>query len=447
MLVRQLFCGLLLFAVASPATAQLDGFREPIPTHQRGALPDATTGAVTGLNSFGYDLFSQLKASDNALISPLSITTAFGMAYAGAAGGTAHEMERVFGFSSDTHVGLGSLIADLNTERDGREMRIANRVFAQEGLHLKPGFEAINRDSYESPIERLNFYVDTEASREHINDWVEEQTNDRIKDLLPGGSVTQDTRVVLTNAVYLNSLWKHEFLEQSTRDRDFTLGDGSVATASMMHQTDTFRYGEFDGYQMLEMPYAGDDLSMVVILPDEADGLKELVDAYDEERLESDFDSLSHEQVRVAFPKFEYEATMSLKNPLVEMGLTESFSNGADFSNLADGSFAISDVLHKTFIDVSESGTEAAAATAIAIGLTSVLPDPPEPKEFTADQSFLFAIRDNHSDALMFLGQLTDPSSDKVVMSYETTSTVPEPSAWLMAMAALACCTGSRRSS
>ena len=423
---------------------------KPIPPHERVALSSATADAARGLNRFGFDLFGQLRTTSNDandLVSPLSIATAFGMTYAGARGETARQMEQVFGFDASVHEGFGGLIEDLNTPREGRDLSVANRLFAAEGLRMKEEFLATNRDAYGAPVERLDFYNTPEPSRQRINDWVEEQTNDRIQDLLPVGSIDRGTALVLTNALYFNGTWKHSFNESATQDKPFHLSDGGVQSVPTMRQRERYRYGEFDGYQMLEMPYAGDDLSMVIALPESADGLAEFEASYTAQRFDEDFDALAYHEVIVSLPKFTYETSFKLKDELKALGLVDAFDD-ADFSGIADEDLFIDDVYHKTFIDVSEQGTEAAAATAVAIAIDLAAYQPPvDPKQFTADRGFLYAIRDNHSGALMFLGRMGDPGGDAAAAGLLGLTNVPEPTgAWLFFLGCLQASQARRRS-
>jgi serpin B len=419
-----------------PPVVTWPGYSEPftptkplLPAHVRPAISKATASAVGGVNDFGFDLFRNLRATKsdaNTLVSPLSIQSAFGMTYAGAAGRTAAEMEAVFGFNANTHAGLGALIQDLNVKRDGREMRVVNRLFASEQLQLNDDYQAITRDQYGAAVERLDFLNQAEPSRQHINGWVEDQTNDRIKNLLPGGSISRDTSLVLVNALYLNSDWKYAFKESATRDEAFYRADGTVSLVPTMHQQSKLRYGDFDGYRMLEMPYAGDDLSMVIALPDEIDGLTALESNYTADQFASDIAALRTKDVELALPKFTFESTERLDDPLKQLGVEAAFGE-ADFSGISPGDFAISGVYHKTFIDVNESGTEAAAATAIVIAsLSAYVPYEP-PTVFTVDRSFLFAIRDTHTGAVLFLGRMGDPSGGSGGSLQVADLTVPEP--------------------
>ncbi len=415
-----------------------------LPAHVRPAVSTATASAVRGVNDFGFDLFRNLrttKSDDNSLVSPMSIQSAFGMTYSGASGRTAAEMEAVFGFDADTHAGLGALIQDLNFQRDGRELRVVNRLFASEQLQMKDDFLAVTRDQYGAAVERLDFFNNPDPARQHINGWVEDQTNQRIKDLLPSGSITRDTSLVLVNALYLNSDWKHGFHESATRDEAFYRSDGTVSLVPTMHQQSKFRYGDFDGYRMLELPYAGDDLSMVIALPDEIDGLTSLESSYTSEQFAADITALRTKEVVLSLPKFTFESTERLDEPLKQLGVEAAFGN-ADFSLMADGGSAIDGVYHKTFIDVNESGTEAAAATAVAIVKTTAYTPYVPPTVFTVDRSFLFAIRDTHTGAVLFLGRMGDPTGGSGGSVQVADLNVPEPTSVVMAGFALAALAG-----
>jgi len=239
----------------------------------------------------------------------------------------------------------------------------------------------------------------------------------RIKDLLPQGSVRPSTALVLTNAVYFDGDWKYQFNKEATRDALFTAVDGSQTEVSIMFQEQQFRYAQLGNFKMLEMPYAGDDLSMVVMLPNEL--------------LDASLDAMQNQKVQVYLPKFTFDDSFRLAGVLSDMGMPDAFTGDADFSGMADGgNLSISDVLHKTFINVSEEGTEAAAATAVVIVTTSLAPYTP-PSVFRADQPFLFALRDTYSGSLLFMGRVTQPG--KLVAR---SATVPEPSTLVLLLAA-----------
>lgn len=413
---------------------QIEG--NTIPPHERAVLSADVDELVAGNNQFALDLYRRLadqqNTSENLLASPLSISTALGMTYAGARGRTAQQMSDVLRFrlpDEKLHNAFGELLHDLDASREGYQLSIANRLFFQEGFPLRRSFLDVTSQQYGAPVEQLNFVGDPDGSRERINTWVEEKTNDKIQDLLPPGSVTTDTRLVLTNAIYFNGQWKYKFDEDATHDAPFYAANGEVSQAATMFQQQKFRYGEFDGFQMLEMPYAGDDLSMVVMLPNTGENLASFEASLTGELLDSSLAALSEREVQVYLPKFKFEASFGLAGTLQDMGMTDAFG-AADFSGIGDGNLAISDVLHKAFIDVNEAGTEAAAATAVTVVLTSLVLNPPPPPVFRADHPFLFALRDTHSESLMFLGRMAQPGES--VISELAAANVPEPSALLL---------------
>jgi serpin B len=389
---------------------------QPHEPHQRAALTADQQVAVAGQNAFAIDLFHQLRtidASKNLLVSPFSISTALSMTYAGARSNTAAQMADVLHFDLPEdrhHAAVGSLIADLNVPRTGYEMAIANRLFGQHDMPFEQPFLDINSQAYGAPLEPMDFAADPNSARLHVNDWVADQTRDRIQDLLPPGSVNPLTRLVLTNAVYFNGKWKYQFDPDDTQEAAFRVGPTTQIQTPMMFQRAEFRYGSFDNFQMLEMPYSGDDLSMVIMLPKQADGLDSLESQLSIDAFQESVDSLQEEEVDVHLPKFSFSDDFDLGSKLQDMGMTDAFNPSlADFDGIADRQvydLHISGVFHKTFIDVNEVGTEAAAATGVVIGPTSV---PPPPPEFRADHPFLFALRDVHSGSLLFFGRLNEP--------------------------------------
>jgi serpin B len=415
-------------AVVGLLLARTTGFCQPQPPHERAPLTADQVTAVAGNNAFAIDLFHQLRTGDatnNLLVSPFSISTALAMTYAGARNRTAQQMADVLHFDGlpedRFHAALGGLIMDLNVPRPGYEMAVVNRLWGQLGFPIKQPFLDTSSTSYGAPLETMDFVADPNVPRQQINDWVAEQTHDRIKDLLPPGSVTALTRLVLTNAVYFNGQWKYQFDPEETHDATFRISPVEQVQAPTMYQRAEFRYGSFEGFQMLEMPYAGDDMSMVVMLPTQVDGVADLESRLTIDLFQESVESLQEQEVDVYLPKFTYTNDVNLRGVLENMGMTDAFNASlADFDGIADRSLYdlyISGAFHKTFIDVNEEGTEAAAATGIIWGITSV---PPPPPVFRADHPFLFALRDAHSGSLLFLGRLNEPE-------IATTSAVPPP--------------------
>jgi len=253
----------------------------------------------------------------------------------------------------------------------------------------------------------VDFIGETEKSRVTINDWVSEQTEDRIKDLIPPGVINFLTRLVLTNAIYFNAAWLYPFDEDITSDGLFHLLDGSDVTVPMMKQTESFRYMEGENYQAVEMSYDGQELSMLVMLPGagQFDAFEKELDA---ELFNEITDKLGTNEVALTMPKFEYESSFGLKEALSMLGMEIAFSEQADLSGM-DGSRSlfIQDVVHKAFVSVDEAGTEAAAATAVIVGLTAA---PAEPVEVRIDRPFIFLIRDIQTGSIIFVGRVLNPA-------------------------------------
>lgn len=414
--------------------------------HVRTPLSDAVRDVAAANNSFGFDLFAQLRSGrdgdENLLVSPLSVSTALAMTSAGARGRNAQQMAATLHLDQagdGAYAGYGSLQADFNVPREGYQLSIANKLFGQEGAEFRDSF--INRlaNDFQAPLERLDFYNSPEPSRVHINEWVSDQTNQRIKDLLPEGSVTCDTSLVLTNAVYFDGQWKHQFNKEATRDAPFYAAASSTQSTPTMYQRNVLKYGQFADFQMLEMPYAGDDLSMVVLLPNERDGLAALEQSLSRNMFDESIEALKNREVDVYLPKFTFEDKAKLKAPLQSLGMIDAF-DGGDFSGISEASSQIDEVYHQTFIDVNESGTEAAAATAVVmIWVTAASWTPPPPPVFRADHPFLFALRDTHSGSLLFLGRMADPNGATAAAS------VPEPGTGCMALAAMIALAASTR--
>ena len=256
---------------------------------------------------------------------------------------------------------------------------------------------------------RLVDYINhAEDSRIAINDWVEEQTEGKIEDLLQEGTIDSLTRLVLTNAIYFNAAWEFPFDEQNTGDGTFYTLDGTEITVPMMNQTESFGYAAGDGYVAVELPYDGNELSMVILLPD-MDDFTAFEDSLDADQLNSILDDVSYyADVNLTMPKFEFESDFDLVEPLMEMGMPVAFTGSADFSGMTgNNELSIGDVVHKAFVSVDEAGTEAAAATAAEMALTAM----PEIEEVTVDHPFIFLIRDIETETILFTGRVVNPSA------------------------------------
>jgi serpin B len=375
---------------------------------------------VEGNTAFAFDLYQALKAKDGDLFySPHSISVALAMTYAGARGETAEEMATTLRFllEQDTlHPAFNWLDAELASRGEGAQgkdgegfrLNIVNAIWGQEDYEFLSEFLDVLAENYGAGLRILDFINETEESRLAINDWVSDQTEERIKDLIPEGVITSLTRLVLTNAIYFNAAWAYPFDDKVTANGPFYLLDGGQVTVSMMKQTETFGYTDGDGYQAVELLYDGDELSMVIMLPDDGQ-FKAFEEGLQADRVSDIIDSLQLAEVALTMPQFEFDSEFSLKDTLADMGMPVAFSDAADFSGMTGKrDLYIAEVVHKAFVAVDEAGTEAAAATAVPMELTA-MPDPPV--EVTLDHPFIFLIRDIETGAILFVGRVVNPGA------------------------------------
>ena len=386
---------------------------------------------VRGNNTFALELYAKLKETNgNVFFSPYSISTALAMTYAGARGQTATQMADILRFPVGTKRAakttttstldqqefasvFGKLVTDLNTrgESGAYELSVANALWGQKGYGFLPAFLELVATHYGGRLNEVDFVGATETARQTINIWVEKQTNDKIKNLIPKGLLDSMTRLVLTNAIYFKGNWARQFKEDRTKEAPFTLADGKKVDVAMMNQTAKFGYMETDTLQGLELPYVDNELSMIVLLPKKHDGLGKLEQSLTPERLSQWQNKLFKREVVVSIPKFKLTSQFSLAAVLKAMGMTDAFSSSANFSGMnGKRNLAISAVIHKAYVDVNEEGTEAAAATAVTMKLTSMGPGS-RPPVFRADHPFLFLIRDNQSGGILFLGRVMNPKT------------------------------------
>lgn len=374
----------------------------------------AVASVVDGNTAFALDLFHRLREQEdgNLFCSPYSISTALAMTWAGARTETEQQMARTLHFDLDQDAlhaafrGLSTELAHRNV-KEAVDLAIANRLWGQAGESFLPEFIDLVQREYAGGFATLDFVTDAEHARRTINDWVEQQTRQRIRELLQQGDVDAATTLVLTNAVYFKGDWATQFDPDRTRDGKFFVGPEETVTAPLMQQSDTFDYFENEQLQLLELPYEGDELSMVVLLPRHRDGLPAIEQALAAEQLATWLDESTRRTVRVTLPRFEMTSRFSLADVLAEMGMPIAFSDEADFTGLSSaGSIFIDAVIHKAWVKVNEEGTEAAAATGVVAKRTSIEDHP----VFRADHPFVFMIRDRATGSLLFLGRLADPT-------------------------------------
>ncbi len=422
--------GLVVLPVAMALALAGCGQRAPVePTDtsewweippERGIPADiwpAVQEVVEAGNRFALDLYANVRDNDgNLFLSPFSISTALSMTYAGAETQTESEMAdilHVSGDESEWHAAYGAYLASLNRGAGlgGYEFSTANRLWGQEDYSFLDSFLGVTRDHYEAEMGRLDFARDPEGSRLTINEWVSEQTREKIDELLQQGSVTDLTRLVLTNAIYFKSTWFWQFDPDVTEDYEFWLGPSQAVTVPLMQGEAEFGYAAFDNLQVLAMPYASQDVSMVVLLPRSRDGLPQLEAELTYESLESWIASLEKTDVIVGFPRFSVRWRKGLNETLADMGMPSAFSLlQADFSGMTGlRDLYIGLVIHEAYADVNEEGTEAAAATAVVMWEIVSDPEDPAPPLFVADHPFLFLIYDHVTGGILFMGRVVNP--------------------------------------
>jgi len=385
-----------------------------VPILLTAALPAADSRIAAGMNAFTTASYKQLTGGDgNLILSPFNIATALSMALAGARGQTADEIQSVLHVHYDAtyDAALGGVLADLAKAGNtgGNELHTANGLWVQKGFAIQPAFENTLTNNYHAPLTPLDFIANPEAARSQINRWTEEHTKEKIKNLFPAGSLDAQTRLVLTSAIYFYGKWQDPFVASRTEAAPFTLPAGATTQANFMNQTSHFGYTETPAAQILEMRYAGTGIAFDVLLPKIPTGLPDLEKSLTPENLIGWLGNLATRDVQVSLPKFRAESAFSLGKGLSTMGMPTAFTDQANFSGIdPKHGLKISEVVHKAFVDVSEQGTEAAAATGIAIRYAAArMPEPAV--VFRADHPFLFLIRDTRTGVVLFIGRLMNP--------------------------------------
>ena len=369
-----------------------------------------------GNNRFALELYSKLRESEkgNLFFSPYSIHTALGMTATGAKGTTRDQMVQVLHLPADEQKALacGDLGRFYSHAGKAYELNVANALWAQKGFPWKPEFLAVQKERFGAGFQEADFRTNAEGERVRINQWVEEKTRDKIKDLLLTGDVRDNTRMVLTNAIYFKGKWTEKFEKNHTKDAPFHRADKSTIPVPLMSNLSQqeFNYAEGNGFQLLEMLYEGNELSMVIVLPRTADGLPAIEKELTAEKLAGWMKQARSEHVNVSLPRFRLEQRFAPKVELKAMGMTDAFDEEkANFNGMASERLFIGAVIHKAFVDVNEEGTEAAAATAIVMAAPASVQIPVPPKVFRADHPFLFLIRDVKHGTILFLGRVMNP--------------------------------------
>jgi len=387
------------------------------PTNDNPISTEGLSNVVDANNKFAIDLYSKYKTNEgNVFFSPYSISTALAMTYEGARGQTAEEMQKVFYFPEDSNTmrnGYANLYAEINKPDKKYKLSVANALWAENDFQFLDEYFNVVDQYYNGKVTNLDFKRDPEGSRVTINNWVEDKTNDKIKDLIPSGVINSMTRLVLTNAVYFKGEWVKQFNKDDTIERDFTTDSNNIVKAFMMQRTDDesiYNYGENNILQILEMPYSGDDLSMLIILPKD-NNLEDVEKSFTTDELSDWKDELKEQRVNVFLPRFKFETKYFMAEDLAEMGMPTAFGN-ADFSGMTGKmDLVISQVIHQAFVEVNEEGTEAAAATAVIMKETSAGPGGPTIPVFNANHPFIFIIQQKDTGNILFMGRVSNPTT------------------------------------
>jgi serpin B len=402
------------------------------------AQTSQTNSLVEGNTAFALDLYAHLNDTPgNLFISPYSISSCLAMTYAGARGDTKAQMGRVLHFNQGDvrlHSSFGELQKQLTDAEkpNGIQLAIANALWTQKGEPFLPAFLQTAADDYQADIKQADFTTDADAVRQEINGWVAQKTMDKIQDILPPHSVDDRTRLVLANAIYFKGAWENPFATSHTSTQPFHLSKESQVDVRLMDQVEIFKYTENQDFQALELRYRGPDellpngrylslpnrghVSMLILLPRQIEGIGQLEKQLSPGFLDRLLAQMTEQRVRIELPRFKSQSHFKLNDMLVKMGMTDAFiGRKADFSGINgikrgnDESLYISDVLHQAWVEVTEEGTEAAAATVVHIKAGAAPAPAPSPPVFRADHPFIFLIRDVRSGSLLFIGRMADP--------------------------------------
>ncbi|MDR1979028.1 MAG: serpin family protein [Synergistaceae bacterium] len=404
-----LACLIVTFFLRGPASAS--------PT------PDGSEAAVV-VNAFAIDIYRQLsEEKGNVFFSPYSIVSALAMTWAGARGDTAREMAEALHFTGVEpvlHASMKALQDRFNSiPEESGVLEVANRLWLDKKQKLLPDYTALLGENYGGGVESVDFQKDRERARATINEWVERKTRDKIKDLLHEGDVTSSIRLILTNAIYFNSAWMEPFNAKLTKEEPFHIGQDRQKNVPMMRRTDFFLYGERPDLQWIKIPYSMPGFSLLVLLPRANESftqLEELEKKLTSQELALWVGGVQRSKVSLWLPKFKNNARYVLSGVLQKLGMNLAFTSRADFSGMVEdphndeGDFHINFVIHQSFVDLDERGTEAAAATAVGmVRTTSFSPDREEPIEFRADRPFIYCLMDDSTGAILFMGRVVEP--------------------------------------
>jgi serpin B len=366
-------------------------------------------------NTFAFDLYARLTeqppSSGNIFFSPYSIANCLGLAYVGARGETADQMARTLQLSlAPQHLpaaaaALRSTIDRQALNKTGYRLTTANALWGQKGLGFRPDYAQTVANGFGALVQEADFKTNPEPARLSINSWIKQQTQGKFPELFPPGSISSGTEVVLANAVYFKAAWARPFDKKNTDDAPFYVSDVRTVRVPMMKQTGSYRYLRARDFRAIELPYAGGELSMIVMVPEAKLGLAEFEKALNLANVTDWLGKMKKYDVEVYLPRFQMTYDCELRERLSRMGMVRAFSLDADFSGMTGmRNFHLSAIMHKAFVNVNEEGTEAAAVTAAFIDRS--LPDLPI---FRADRPFAFMVRDTRTGCILFMGRLVNP--------------------------------------
>ncbi len=428
--ILTVLAALLMVSTATAATVLFLFPYEPLSppkADESGSTQQGISDVVAANNRFAFDLYSQLNKEEdgNIFYSPYSISSALAMTYEGAEGQTADEMQSVFHSPQDgiLRPNFAAIYNDINSGTRDYELRTGNALWVQQDYALLEDYKTVTERYYGGKAANLDFVQETEESRKTINRFIEEQTNNKIRDLIPQGFLDPMTRLVLTNAIYFKGTWEWQFDASLTRDQDFKVTPDKTVKVPMMYMDNDkakFNYADLGDLQILEIPYKGGDVSMLVLLPEQGEEFdyetRETIEySYTLEDIELSHEKLEEYKMQMAetkmdaiyLPKFEFDTKYFMKETLIAMGMPTAFSMGADFSGMTGNrDLFISFVIHQAYVRVDEQGTEAAAATAVGMELKAAMPS----NVFRADHPFIFIIQQKDTGNILFLGKVVDPT-------------------------------------
>lgn len=371
------------------------------------------TSVVEANNTFAFEIYAKTKKdTGNTFMSPYSISSALAMTYAGAKTETEIQMSKVLHFSL-SQKGFHKEFKTLNDSllalnKKDLELKIANSLWIEKDyVFLKDYLTFINA-YYNSGVKKTDFKKQTEKSRLEINKWVELQTNNKIKELIKPNVLSQLTRLVIVNAIYFNGTWDKKFDKKLTQNNDFLAEGENSVSVPFMNVTEQYKYYENDNFQLLDIPYKGKTVSMIILLPKKNTGLPGIEKSLNWNNYVEYTNAMVYKRIKISIPKFNMKSEFELKESLSDMGMPLAFGKEADFSGITGNKdLMIDKVIHKTFIKIDETGTEAAGSTAVVLIEKSGMPQ--DPIEFTANHPFIFVIKDNTNNCILFIGRVSNP--------------------------------------